>query len=143
METERSHHCQKTYFQPSQLRNLIMSESDTLNLKLEQAKASAQRPLRVTDAEFAMRNMHDSFIAAQVRHIHLLYPPLPSPFSHTFCFCICSVRLHRAAQRLRCPCSPCCPAAWPQCLKRRTGATLLFRASRIGFLNSRSCSAKP
>jgi hypothetical protein len=46
-------------------------QSDMLKHKLEQAKASAQRPLRVTDAEFAMLKLHDSFIAAQVRRIHL------------------------------------------------------------------------
>ena len=42
-----------------------MSESDKLNHKLEQAKASAQRPLRVTDAELAVIMLRESFIAAQ------------------------------------------------------------------------------
>ena len=44
-----------------------MSEADKLKNKLEQAEASAQRPARVTDAEFAVRKMHDAFIAAQAR----------------------------------------------------------------------------
>jgi hypothetical protein len=48
-----------------------MSESDKLKHKLEQAKASAQQPLRVTDAELAILKMHDSFIAAQVRRNNL------------------------------------------------------------------------
>ena len=42
-----------------------MSESETLKLKLKQAKASAQRPLRVTDAELAVIMLRESFIAAQ------------------------------------------------------------------------------
>ena len=42
-----------------------MSESDKLNHKLEQAKASAQRPLLVTDAELAVIMLRESFIAAQ------------------------------------------------------------------------------
>ena len=48
-----------------------MSESDTLKHKLEQAKASAQRPLRVTDAELAVIMLRESFIAAQAS------PPSP------------------------------------------------------------------
>ena len=50
-----------------------ISEANKLKNKLEQAEASAQRPVRVTDAEFAVRKMHDAFIAAQAR------PPLRPP----------------------------------------------------------------
>ena len=50
-----------------------MSEADKLTNKLKQAEASAQQPVRVTDTEFAVRKMHDAFIAAQAR------PPLRPP----------------------------------------------------------------
>ena len=54
-----------------------MSESDKLKHKLEQAKASAQQPLRVTDAELAVIMLRESFIAAQAS----------SPL--TVCTCAC------------------------------------------------------
>jgi hypothetical protein len=47
-----------------------MSEADKVKKKRDEAQASAQRPLRVTDAEFAVRKMHDAFIAAQARPLH-------------------------------------------------------------------------
>jgi hypothetical protein len=60
-----------------------------LKNKLEQAEAYAQRPVRVTDAEFAVRKMHDAFIALRQAHpsahpplshpARLFLPPSPSP----------------------------------------------------------------
>ena len=54
-----------------------MSESDKLKHKLEQAKASAQQPLRVTDAELAVIMLRESFVAAQASPspcVHLRVP---------------------------------------------------------------------
>jgi hypothetical protein len=42
-----------------------MSEQDTLQVKLQQAKAAAQQPVRVTDVEFAVIMLRESFVAAQ------------------------------------------------------------------------------
>jgi hypothetical protein len=46
-----------------------MSDADKLKAKCKHAESSAQQPLCITDAEFAVRKMHDSFIAAQVRRV--------------------------------------------------------------------------
>jgi hypothetical protein len=48
-----------------------MSEADKLKNKLEQAKASAQRPARVTDAEFAVIMLRESFVAAQASFLYV------------------------------------------------------------------------
>ena len=92
-----------------------MSEADKLKNKLEQAEASAQRPVRVTDAEFAVRKMHDAFIAAQAR------PPA-----------VIAPRLSLFVPLSRSSCSRCCPIVWPPCLRQSTDAIRLFLESQIG-----------
>ena len=79
-----------------------MSEADKLKNKLEQAEASAQRPVRVTDAEFAVIMLRESFVAAQASFLY-----------------VAVILADDATPALTRRCSLSCPPRLPRCSRRR------------------------
>jgi hypothetical protein len=114
--------------------------------KFIQAQASLHRHLRLTDAEFAVCKLHDSFIVAQVEHavtapLHVSAASVTLIPSASAACCLTSF-----AKCLRSSCSGRCPTVLLPCLKPRTDVIRLVQmeiASQSGLWSSKSGSLAP
>ena len=111
-------------------------------------RLAGAQPLHVTDVEFAVRKLHDSFIAAQVTRIHSSQSPQPiayaRPPSRDMCLASSGATADADTQHSR-TCSCRCPIAWLPCLKRRMDLLplcLALQASQHGLWSSRSTSGR-